>query len=271
VFSAVENSTGRRAAIKQMILSRQPKPDVLINEILLMKSCQHPAIVGFYDGFLVAETLWVVMELVDGEDLTQVLTCNNMTEGQIAAVTREALLALDHLHSKNIIHRDIKSDNMMVSGVTGDVKLTDFGFGAQLTQEESNRKSMVGTSYWMAPEVIQSDAYDVKVDVWSLGVMVMEMIEKDPPYMGQPPTRVLFNILKKGLPDLKNPGASSNEIKDFIAQCTQRDPRVRPTCAQLLSHPFISKASLHELIALVEVVREEKKNHYLDDDDYYQD
>mmetsp|Transcript_3850 Transcript_3850/g.4983 ORF Transcript_3850/g.4983 Transcript_3850/m.4983 type:complete len:804 (-) Transcript_3850:45-2456(-) len=268
VYSAVQNATGKKLAIKQMVLCRQPKPDVLINEILLMKCCQHPAIVGFHDSFLLEETLWVIMELVEGEDLTQVLTCNDLTEPHIALITRESLLALDHLHQQRIIHRDIKSDNMMVSGVSGEIKLTDFGFGAQLTNEQSNRKSMVGTSYWMAPEVIQSDEYDIKVDVWSLGVMVMEMIEKDPPYMGMPPTRVLFNILKKGLPDLKEPDQSSPEIKDFISQCTQREPADRPTCAELLCHPFLTKAcEMTELIPLVEVVKEEKKNSYLDDEE----
>tara|TARA_R110002050_G_scaffold217308_2_gene353336 strand:+ start:305 stop:604 length:300 start_codon:yes stop_codon:yes gene_type:complete len=80
------------------------------------------------------------MELVDGEDLTQVLTACDMTEPQMAAVTQQSLLALDHLHAQSIIHRDIKSDNMMVSIATGSVKLTDFGFGAQLTQEQGEYK-----------------------------------------------------------------------------------------------------------------------------------
>jgi serine/threonine protein kinase len=88
--------------------------------------------------------------------------------------------------------------SVMVSAVDGRVKLTDFGFGAQLTQEQASRKSVVGTTYWMAPEVIKSEPYDMKVDVWSLGVMVIEMVEKEPPYMNLPPMKALFNIVKNG-------------------------------------------------------------------------
>jgi p21-activated kinase 1 len=242
VFLATRKDTNEKVALKQMLLSRQPKEGVVVNEILLMQQARHPAIVNYQDSFLFEEALWVVMDYVDGEDLTQVLTANDMDEAQMALVCRETLLALEHLHSRNIVHRDIKSDNIMVSLVDGRIVLTDFGFGAELTAEQDKRKSVVGTTYWMAPEVIKSEFYDYKVDIWSLGVMVLEMVEKEPPYMNMPPMRALFSIVKHGLPDFQNPDIMSDDLKDFINLCTIVEPDQRPSSSDLLKHPFLSKA-----------------------------
>ena len=127
VYTAYQVGTNLSVAIKQMDLEKQPKKDLIINEILVMRSSRHPNIVNYIDSFLHKNELWVVMEYMEGGSLTDVVTANLMTEGQIAAVSRETCQGLEHLHRHGVIHRDIKSDNVLLS-LTGDIKLSKFFF-----------------------------------------------------------------------------------------------------------------------------------------------
>ena len=156
-------------------------------------------------------------------------------------MTLQTLQGLKYIHQHHRIHRDIKSDNVLLTS-DGQVKIADFGYAAQLTQEKSVRNTIVGTPYWMAPELIRGQNYDKKVDIWSLGIMVMEMAEGQPPYMEFPPLRALFLITTKGIPPLKSDYNWSEDMKNFVAQCLEKDAKTRPSAEDLLKHPFLKRS-----------------------------
>ncbi|KAE9551429.1 hypothetical protein FO519_005359 [Halicephalobus sp. NKZ332] len=254
VWSAIEIATGAEVAIKQMNLSQQPKKELIINEILVMRENKHENIVNYLDSYLVGEELWVVMEYLAGGSLTDVVTECEMEEGMIAAVCREVLQALDFLHSRHVIHRDIKSDNVLL-GMDGSVKLTDFGFCAQI-QPGSKRNTMVGTPYWMAREVVCRQQYGPKVDIWSLGILSIEMVEGEPPYLNENPLKAIFLIATNGRPDFPSRERISPLFRSFIDAALEVDVEKRFSAKEMLRHPFLKCAKpLNGLRHLIEAAK----------------
>ncbi|KAJ6570710.1 kinase-like domain-containing protein [Mycena sp. CBHHK59/15] len=239
-------ATGGTVMLKQIDLTRLSRKDSAVNEILAMKQSLHPNIVNFIESYLIENNtsllfLWIVTEYGDGSLLVDIIQHNTMEEDQMARICLETCKGLEYLHSQNIIHRDIKSDNILVDSMCR-VKIMDFGFCAKLTDQNSKLTTMVGTSYWMAPEIVKQKEYGAKVDIWSMGIMVIEMIENEPPYLDEEPLKALYLIATNGTPTLRRPEMLSRELKGFLAMCLCVDVKSRATAKELVAHEFLQKA-----------------------------
>ena len=244
VYKGVHVESHATVAIKQILLEGENVDMVgLQNEIAMMKIVSHPNIVKFEGAYLENESmLWICMEFIDAGALTDVIAFREMSEPEIAYVCRPILEALEFLHQFNVIHRDIKSENILLSK-TGDIKLADFGFSTRLSDDNPKAQGqVVGTPYWMAPEIVRGQPYGIEVDVWSLGIAAIEMADAEPPYCEFPPMRALFLIATHGSPSLQDPDSWSEQFTDFLARALEVDASNRATTTKLLEHPFVAAA-----------------------------
>lgn len=188
------------------------------------------------------------IEYCDGGALDSIIVDlgKGLTEKQIAYVARQMMDGLLYLHRNRVIHRDLKAGNVLLT-LQGDVKLADFGVSAKLKEDNQKRDTFIGTPYWMAPEVVacetfRDEPYDAKVDVWSLGVTMIEFAQMEPPFHEMTPMRVLLKIQKSDPPRLDHPARWSKDFNDFLKLCLVKDPNKRPNVEELLKHPFVRNA-----------------------------
>ncbi|XP_066490896.1 serine/threonine-protein kinase PAK 6 isoform X1 [Tiliqua scincoides] len=255
VCIAREKHSGRQVAVKMMDLRKQQRRELLFNEVVIMRDYQHDNVVEMYKSYLVGDELWVLMEFLQGGALTDILSQIRLNEEQIATVCESVLQALAYLHSQGVIHRDIKSDSILLT-LDGRVKLSDFGFCAQISKDVPKRKSLVGTPYWMAPEVISRSPYTTEVDIWSLGIMVIEMVDGEPPYFSDSPVQAMKRLRDSPPPKIKNSHKTSPVLRDFLERMLTRDPLDRATAQELLDHPFLLQTGLPEcLVPLIQRYR----------------
>ena len=194
-----------------------------------------------------AQALHIFLEFVPGGSIASLLgKFGAFAERVVAVYTRQILEGLDYLHRHQIMHRDIKGANILVDNA-GCVKLADFGASRQLADLvtiESGHKSIKGTPYWMAPEVIKQTGHGRQADIWSVGCTVVEMTTAKPPWSEfTTPMSAMFHIASaKAPPPL--PGSVSPECRDFMLLCFNRVPKERPNATRLLRHPFVAGAGL---------------------------
>ncbi|CAO3586085.1 unnamed protein product [Absidia cylindrospora] len=233
-----QNNQGLQVAIKRIRLYHHPRHDLLLNEIMVAKSPKcHPNIVQHLESYLWHDCIWIVMDFMDGGSLTDIVTYRYLFENEIATVCREVLHGLNYLHSHRIIHRDIKSDNILISR-QGHIKLSDFGFSARLDPLRLQRNTIAGTPCWMAPEIVANEPYGCKVDIWSFGITVIEMIESKPPYFSQP-NRATAMLKLKQQPSLQHPERLGSTFRHFLYQCFELEPQRRSSAKELLQHSFM--------------------------------
>jgi len=231
-------------------------------EIRFLVYCQgKPNILQFRQAILEQDRceMWVATEFLEGGTLTQAVSTWTFHETHIVYVVKQVLAGLSFLHSNFLAHRDLKSANIMLT-VNGDVKLIDFGLCSDISQGEVVH--MVGSPFWMPPEMIKRQPHGLSTDVWSFGICCMEMAN------GHVPNRkssiaAMFISASDGYPmPFEEPEDWSDEFNDFIMHCLRCDPTERWTVPQLLEHPFMAKcASKDEMVKIfVDIYKKDKAN-----------
>uniref|UniRef100_A0A915ATY1 Mitogen-activated protein kinase kinase kinase kinase n=5 Tax=Parascaris univalens TaxID=6257 RepID=A0A915ATY1_PARUN len=245
VYKAKHIRSGELSAVKVVKLEAGDNFSIIQQEIMMMRECRHPNIIAYHGSYLRRDRLWIVMEYCSGGSLQDIYHMTGpLSELQIAFVCRETLKGLHYLHSKGMVHRDVKGANILLTHL-GDVKLADFGIAAQITATIGKRKSFIGTPYWMAPEVACVDrrgGYGVQCDVWAVGITAIELAELQPPLFDLHPMQVLYLMTKSSYkpPTLQDKFKWSPFFHDFVKQCLTKNPKKRPTPDKLLaSHHFV--------------------------------
>eukprot|EP01084_Bolivina_argentea_P179730 310547_1 len=242
VYKALDKRDGELVAIKIMPL--EVEAGSMEKEIQLLRSCKSPYIVNFCGAYIKDDNIWLAMEYCGAGavlDLMRV-TGKNLTEKQIQIVMRESLKGLEYLHSKKLVHRDIKAGNVLLNH-KGACKLADFGVAKDTNNPNDYAKTTIGTPYWMAPEVFGKGKYNTKADIWSLGITAIEMATGKPPHADKAPLQVIFLIPKRDAPNLpEDEDHWSDDFRDFISSCLIKDPLKRPTAKELQQHTWIKNA-----------------------------
>lgn len=240
VYRALNWGTGETVAVKQIKLADLPKSElrVIMLEIDLLKNLDHPNIVK-YQGFVkTPETLNIILEYCENGSLHSISrNFGRFPENLVGLYMSQVLHGLLYLHEQGVIHRDIKGANILTTK-QGLVKLADFGVASRTTG--LHESSVVGTPYWMAPEVIELAGATTASDIWSLGCTVIELLDGKPPYHQLQPMPALFRIVNDDHPPL--PQGASPTVLDFLGQCFQKDPNLRVSARKLLKHPWIVNA-----------------------------
>lgn len=246
-------SNGMFFAVKEVSLSDQGKAGKqairqLEQEIALLSEIQHPNIVQYLGTERDDEKLYIFLELVSKGSLAHLYEKYVFFYDQVREYTKQILSGLKYLHDRKIIHRDIKCANILVD-TNGVVKLADFGMAKQV-DKLGLLKSFLGSAHWMAPEVVNPRrSYNLRADIWSLGCTVLEMAIGKPPYEDLETHGVLWKVGNGEGPPI--PDDLEDDLKSFISNCLEVNVANRPTCDQLLTHPFITGAPMDGPVKLV--------------------
>ncbi|XP_069778625.1 serine/threonine-protein kinase 3 isoform X2 [Narcine bancroftii] len=273
VFKAIHKESGQVVAIKQVPVESDLQE--IIKEISIMQQCDSAYVVNYYGSYFKNTDLWIVMEYCGAGSVSDIIRLRNKTliEDEIATILKSTLKGLEYLHFMRKIHRDIKAGNILLN-TEGHAKLADFGVAGQLTDTMAKRNTVIGTPFWMAPEVIQEIGYNCVADIWSLGITAIEMAEGKPPYADIHPMRAIFMIPTNPPPTFRKPELWSDEFTDFVKKCLVKNPEQRTTATQLLQHAFIKNAKsvsiLRDLISEameIKAKRHQEQQRELEDDD----
>mmetsp|Transcript_16453 Transcript_16453/g.22838 ORF Transcript_16453/g.22838 Transcript_16453/m.22838 type:complete len:736 (+) Transcript_16453:109-2316(+) len=254
VFLAKERKTQKNVAIKFLRLNQDKKTiETLVNEINILKeSIECPYVVEYYGCYMKENYIMVVMEYCwcSVNDLLELCPELLFTETLISAMCACVVKGLAYIHAEGIGHRDIKPGNLLLTE-EGQLKLADFGISVKMRHSRDKMMDLAGSPYWCAPEIIEGEGlegYDKTVDIWSLGIVAIELAEGKPPLHDLSPMKVLKEIPKRPPPRLKEPHKWSKDFNEFVEMCLQKNPKDRATAKSLLKHPFVLRGSNAQIL-----------------------
>ena len=245
-FLCEKESDGSLCVIKQILIegmNEKEKADVL-NESNILAKLDHPNIIKFYDVFESKKPkhmINIVTEYADGGDLSEKIKerknkDGNFTESEILDYFTQICLAIKHIHEKKIIHRDLKSGNIFLMK-NGFVKLGDFGIAKGFQRTIDKAKTMVGTPYYLSPEILEGKPYDSKSDIWSLGVLLYEMMTFKMPFNANSLPMLSVKIMRGNY--IPPPVIYTKDLRELVSKCLTLDQKNRPTIKEILGMPFI--------------------------------
>jgi len=239
VFHARTVKDKKIVAIKKMPHTTSRQKANNFHEASILHALDHPNIVKYLTCHEIKDDLWLVMEFLEGGTFEEAARAWRFNETNLAYVARELLKGLSYMHSRQLAHRDLKSANIMMS-VQGAVKLIDFGLAADMSVGFPSH--MVGSPFWMPPEMIQGKPHTYAVDIWSCAISLLEMANQRPPMM-ESAVKAMFTVATEGATQLfVEPDRWSPVFNDFLSRCLQVDPEKRSTADELLLHEFIKQA-----------------------------
>eukprot|EP01043_Picozoa_sp_COSAG02_P052103 COSAG02_NODE_5568_length_4225_cov_1.651478_3_plen_938_part_00 len=262
VHKAIHVLKGHIVAVKLISVATVPKEEIssIEMEIKLMRDLCHPNIVKYIDSKQEGSELCIVLEYVEGGSLAKIM--HDVGQGTLPATLvalylSKMLRGLVYLHSEGVIHRDVKAANILVDR-DGEVRLADFGVAISTRGRAADGAAggggmtdVVGTPYWMAPEVIEMSGATDRSDVWSVGCTVIELLTGAPPYADLPQVPALFRIVQDLHPPLPDLAAQDPALHDFLMRCFQKDPQDRAAAHSLSEHRWLveMRQSIDETIS----------------------
>jgi len=247
IFVAKDLRKGQKVVIKKLDHHNHRAQRHNYSEIGIMALLQHSSIVTYYESLLVFnekknfDEAWIVMEFLEGGSLHDASSSLKLADKHNAYIAREMLKGIQYLHSQYLAHRDLKSSNVMID-ISGRIKLIDFGLCVDMSRGPQD--GILGSAYWIPPEMIKGDTHSYPVDIWSFGVCILELLLGTVPYDNNA-LKCMFKAATDGLTSCIPPD-TSNQAKDFILQCLVIDPDKRKTATELLDHPWVQQDKLDE-------------------------
>ncbi|CAO3650644.1 unnamed protein product [Cunninghamella blakesleeana] len=237
VYRALDLSTGEIVAIKRIKLEDGEQDEEMMKEIALLKNMSHSNVIRYLGFIRNKNHLNIILEYAENGSLMSTLkSFGAFPEKLVASFCIKILNGLDYLHENDVVHCDLKAANILTTK-TGNVKLTDFGVSLNLKIKKDDNETVSGTPNWMAPEVIELQGASTKSDIWSLGCTLIELVTGKPPYADLISMSAMFRIVEDEYPPL--PDNITDEMRDFLLCCFQKNPDDRPTANILKEHPWL--------------------------------